>query len=127
VILGIRPEDLEDAAFAPGEGAERTISTICGLRETLGSEVLVHFAVGGPAARSADASEFIEPLDEDTTSIFVARIDPQTTAREGAPLSLVVDTRRLHFFDPESGKAIYGEGHDEPRFADEPAAALHLS
>jgi multiple sugar transport system ATP-binding protein len=126
VILGIRPEDLEDAAFAPGEGAERTIATVASLRETLGSEVLVHFAVGGPATRSNDASEFIEPLDDDTTSIFVARIDPQTTAREGSPLSLVVDTRRLHFFDPDSGLAIYGDGDGERQLAGDAAAALNL-
>jgi multiple sugar transport system ATP-binding protein len=126
VILGIRPEDLEDAAFAPGEGAERTIATVSSLRETLGSEVLVHFAVGGPATRSNDASEFIEPLDDDTTSIFVARIDPQTTAREGSPLSLVVDTRRLHFFDPDSGLAIYGDGDGERQLAGDAAAALNL-
>jgi multiple sugar transport system ATP-binding protein len=88
VIVGIRPEDFEDAAVVPGENDERTIVTVCSLRETLGSEVLVHFAVAG--------------------STFVARIDPETAAREGMPLRLVVDTRRLHFFEPESGRAIYG-------------------
>jgi multiple sugar transport system ATP-binding protein len=91
VILGIRPEDIEDAAFVVGAPLERTIMTVCTLREALGSEVLVHF-----------------PLGRDTDSTFVARIDPQTTAREGDPLRLVVDTRRLHFFEPESGLAIYG-------------------
>ena len=64
--------------------------TVCSLREALGSEVLVHFPLG----RNAD-------------STFVARVDPQTTAREGEQLNLVVDTRRLHFFEPESGRAIY--------------------
>jgi multiple sugar transport system ATP-binding protein len=86
VVVGIRPEDFEDAAVVRGESDERTIVTVCNLRETLGSEVLVHFSVAG--------------------STFVARIDPETTAREGVPLRLVVDTRRLHFFDPESGRAI---------------------
>src|SRR5207245_1472160 len=84
VILGIRPEDFEDAAFAAVHGDERAIATVCSLRETLGSEVLVHFFVAAGAT-------------------FVARIDPETTAREGLPLRLVVDTRRLHFFEPESG------------------------
>ena len=54
-----------------------------------------------------EAGDFIEPL-EDASSIFVARIHPETTAREGRPLRLVVDTRRLHFFEPESGRAIHG-------------------
>jgi multiple sugar transport system ATP-binding protein len=88
VILGIRPEDFEDAAFVPGAPPERTITTVVSLREALGSEVLVHFPL-------ADAS-----------STLIARVDPQTAAREGEPLRLVVDTRRLHFFEPESGLAI---------------------
>jgi multiple sugar transport system ATP-binding protein len=87
VIVGIRPEDFEDAAFAGEAPPERTLSTVCSLRESLGSEVLVHFAVAG--------------------STFVARVHPQTSAREGEPLQLIVDTRRLHFFDPGSGLAIY--------------------
>jgi multiple sugar transport system ATP-binding protein len=66
------------------------IDTICSLREALGSEVLVHFPVAG-----------------DGGSTLVARVDPQTTAREGEALRLFVDTRQLHFFEPESGLAIY--------------------
>ena len=102
VILGIRPEDLEDAAFVAEAPPERTLDTTCSLREALGSEVLVHF----PLARAEDAGESIEPLG--ARSMFVARVHPQTTAREGEPLRLVVDTKRLHFFEPEHGLAIYG-------------------
>jgi multiple sugar transport system ATP-binding protein len=98
VILGIRPEDIEDAAFVADATPERTLMTVCGLREALGAEVLVHFPVTTAAAD--------EPLG-DTAAIFVARLHPQTAAREGNPLRLVVDTRRLHFFDPASGLAIY--------------------
>jgi multiple sugar transport system ATP-binding protein len=103
VVLGIRPEDFEDAAFTTGAPPERTLETVTGLREALGSEVLVHFSIASSAA--SEVSEFIE-----AESIFVARVHPQTRAREGEPLRLVVDTKRLHFFDPESGEAIYGEG-----------------
>jgi multiple sugar transport system ATP-binding protein len=98
VVLGIRPEGFEDAAFTTEAPPGRTLEAIVGLREALGSEVLVHFSVAGPA----DASEFIE-----SESILVARVHPQSRAREGEPLRLVVDTRRLHFFDPETGAAIY--------------------
>jgi multiple sugar transport system ATP-binding protein len=85
VVLGIRPEDFEDALFAGDAPPERSITTVCTLREELGSEVLVHLANG-----------------------LVARVDPQTNASVDAPLHLVVNTRRLHFFDPESGLAIRG-------------------
>jgi multiple sugar transport system ATP-binding protein len=104
VILGIRPEDFEDAAFAAEARPERTLATVCSLREALGSEVLVHFSVASSPAPAADASEFIEPLD--AGSIFVARVHPRTAAREGERLTLVVNTKQLHFFDPETGLAI---------------------
>jgi len=105
VILGIRPEDFEDAAFVADAPPERTIATVVSLREALGSEVLVHFPLAAPAARTADADELVEPLG-DVSSTLIARVDPQTAAREGEPLRLVVNTRRLHFFEPESGAAI---------------------
>jgi multiple sugar transport system ATP-binding protein len=109
VILGIRPEDFEDAAFTAEAPPERTLETVTSLREALGSEVLVHFSVATTSASAPDASEFIESLG-DSGSIFVARVHPQTKAREGEPLRLVVNTRRLHFFDRETGLAIFGEG-----------------
>jgi multiple sugar transport system ATP-binding protein len=101
VVLGIRPEDCEDAAFAPGAPPGRTLETVCSLREALGSEVLLHFPVD-PAAEA-------EPM-ADASSTFVARVHPQTAAREGEALRLVVDTRRLHFFETETGLAIFGDG-----------------
>ena len=57
VILGIRPEDFEDAAFVAGAPPERTITTVVNLREALGSEVLVHFPLWrARAPRSSPAS-----------------------------------------------------------------------
>jgi multiple sugar transport system ATP-binding protein len=108
VILGIRPEDFEDATFVAVPSPERTLTTVCNLREALGSEVLVHFPVASAATPTGDASDLVEPLG-DASSTLVARINPQTTVREGEQVRLVVDTRRLHFFAPESGLAIYGE------------------
>jgi multiple sugar transport system ATP-binding protein len=105
VVLGIRPEDLEDAAFAP-EATKRTLTVVCTLREALGSEVLVHFA----------------PVDDASTT-FIARVDQLTSARISEPLQLVVDTSRLHFFEPVSGLAIYGEGTREPVSGTAPVAA----
>jgi multiple sugar transport system ATP-binding protein len=108
VILGIRPEDFEDAAIAAEAPPERTLDTVVSLREALGSEVLIHFSVAESSSTAPDASEFIESLG-DTGSIFVARVHPQTKAREGEPMRLVVNTRRLHFFDAGTGLAIYGD------------------
>jgi multiple sugar transport system ATP-binding protein len=105
VVLGIRPEDFEDAAFAQDSPGNQRISTICSVREALGSEVLVHFPV--------DVQEGGEPL-VDAGSMFVARISPRTKAREGERLELVLDARRVHFFDPETGTALYDEAVARP-------------
>jgi multiple sugar transport system ATP-binding protein len=120
VILGIRPEDFEDAAFIGDAPPERTLDTVASLRESLGSEVLIHFSVAASSSPAPDASEFIESLG-DAGSIFVARVHPQTKAREGEPMRLVVNTRRLHFFDAATGLAIYGDG--DPRQA-QPSQAV---
>jgi multiple sugar transport system ATP-binding protein len=82
--------------------------------------VLVHFSVAKSSAAAPDASEFIESLEGEGT-IFVARVHPQTKAREGEPLRLVVNTKRLHFFDPDTGLAIYGDA--DPRRAARPSLA----
>jgi multiple sugar transport system ATP-binding protein len=104
VVLGIRPEDIEDAAFA-AESPDRTLTVVCTLREALGSEVLVHFAA----------------VDDGSTT-FIARVDQLTAARMGEPLQLVVDTSRLHFFEPASGAAIYGEGGRPTASVQDPVA-----
>jgi multiple sugar transport system ATP-binding protein len=108
VVLGIRPEDFEDAAFVAEAPPERSLDVVTGLREALGSEVLVHFSVATAPTSAPDASDFIESLG-DEGSIFVARVDPLTKARDGEPLRLVVNTKRLHFFDPGTGTAIFAE------------------
>jgi multiple sugar transport system ATP-binding protein len=105
VILGIRPEDIEDAAFGSDAPPGRSLAVVCRLREALGSEVLLHFSVAPDAAATGDGA--VSGVARSTRSLFVARVDPQTAAREGEPLRLTVDTRRLHFFDPESGHAVF--------------------
>jgi multiple sugar transport system ATP-binding protein len=104
VLLGIRPEDLEDAEFAAEALPEATITTTCTLREALGSEVLLHFPVATAATPNAEPAGPIDPVEGASTAL-VARVHPESRVREGDRLRLVVDTKRLHFFDPESGLA----------------------
>jgi multiple sugar transport system ATP-binding protein len=118
LILGIRPEDLEDASLAEGDTGGRTLPAVIDIREDMGSEVFVHFGAGGRPVRGADVAaavgkEAIEATQEQTKakgSLFVARLDRHTRAREGEKIELAVDTERLHFFDPETGKGIYEDG-----------------
>jgi multiple sugar transport system ATP-binding protein len=46
-------------------------------------------------------------LAEADTATLVGRFGPRSTARPGEPLEIAVDTRSLHFFDPETGLGIY--------------------
>ncbi len=114
VILGVRPEDLEDAEIETGAPPDRRFRALVDLREDMGSEVFVHFGIGAPPVRTADVAAAV---GEDTVeaaaaqaargAVFTARIDRDSRAAEGRPLELVVNTRRLHFFDPQSGRGIY--------------------
>jgi multiple sugar transport system ATP-binding protein len=57
-----------------------------------------------------EALEAVEQRAQAGESTFLARLNPRTGATEGEPIELVVDVHRLHFFDPESGAGIYGDG-----------------
>jgi multiple sugar transport system ATP-binding protein len=107
VVLGIRPEDLDDAALAGDVPADRRLEVTVDLREALGSEVLVHFPIDATTVITDDERELAEDPDSDVErSLFVARLDPKTGAREGEAITLAVDTSRVHVFDPSDGSSI---------------------
>ena len=104
LILGVRPEDIEDAAFGDGE----RLSAVVDIREDMGSEVFVHFDAGARMVLGEDVKAAVgEEAAEVKSSAWVARLDRDTTAAEQKTIELAVDTNRLHFFDPETGAAIY--------------------
>ena len=113
VILGVRPEDLEDAS--DGAPEDRRISAVVDIREDMGSEVFVHFGVAAPPVRGKDVqaaigAEAVEATAEQAKkqgSLFVARLGRGTPARERDRIELVVTPDRLHFFDPKTGEGIY--------------------
>jgi multiple sugar transport system ATP-binding protein len=130
VIVGIRPENMEDASIMPVIPEDRRMHVEIVLREALGSEVLVHFSIDAPPVLTEDTRELVadtgmsvEQLDitsgldflragggsraEIESSTFVARLDPRTRATERQPLELAIDTARMHFFDPETRLGIY--------------------
>jgi multiple sugar transport system ATP-binding protein len=112
VIVGIRPEHLEDAALARADGAPTLRGKVV-LREALGSEIMVHFIVDARPALTEDVRELAADvgggLPEAThESTVVARFNARSRVREGEEADVTVDTSELHFFDPESGLGIYG-------------------
>jgi multiple sugar transport system ATP-binding protein len=114
VIVGIRPEDFEDAAVAGDAPTDRRLSAMIDIREDMGSEIFVHFGVAAPPVRGSDVRAAVgeealaitaEHVREEG-SLFIARVDRTSPAREGDRIELAVDTARLHFFETETGLAI---------------------
>jgi multiple sugar transport system ATP-binding protein len=104
LILGVRPEDIEDAQFGSGE----RIDAVVDIREDMGSEVFVHFDPGAKMVAGEDVRAAVgEDAAEVKGSAWVARLDRETAAAEQERIELAVDTQRLHFFDPATGAAIY--------------------
>ena len=108
VVVGIRPEDIEDASLVPSANGS-SLPVRVTLAEALGSEVIAHFPLGGevettlaevpsdaPSAEAAPASG----------AVLTARLSPRSSARTGQPLRVVIDLERSHFFDPETDQAI---------------------
>ena len=109
LIVGLRPEGLEDAAVA--DGGQPTLSGQVVLREALGSEVMVHFSVDVQAASTDEVRELAKDAGAEHTvgggATLVGRFDPATRVNEGGRVEVAVDPRSLHFFDPETNAAIY--------------------
>src|SRR6187431_3354841 len=119
VVVGIRPEDMEDAAVLRESDPDRRLSVVCDIREDMGSEVYVHFNVAAEPVATPEVVEalVVENAEDEETRIaaerargggvtFVARLERTTSAREREPLELEVDVTRLHFFDPETGLRV---------------------
>jgi multiple sugar transport system ATP-binding protein len=108
VALGIRPEDISSS----GDGAP--LEVVVDIKEDMGAEVYLHFAVDAPVVKAEEVREVIgdEALaaaDEQTHhhgSPFIARVERGTAAREGEETRLYVDTSRLHFFDATTGDTL---------------------
>jgi len=118
VIMGIRPEDMEDAALATLQPSdERRLKAVIDICEDMGSEILVHFGVRAPPVRGEDVTaavgeEAMAATEEQARrkgSLFVARLMRGTRAREREQIELLVRTERLHFFDPQTGRGIYAD------------------
>jgi multiple sugar transport system ATP-binding protein len=117
LLLGIRPEDLEDAALSDAP-AERRLKGTVSLREALGSEIMVHFSADVRPAVTEDVRELAEDLDATVAqgldegvseAVLVGRFGARSRVRQGDAIEVAVDTRALHFFDADTGLGIYNE------------------
>ncbi len=103
VIVGIRPEDFEDAEFATEIPANQHVSAVVALTESLGSEIMVHFGLDATPVDSGDP----DAVDDAGIANAVGRFHPRSSARIGDTVTIAVTSENLHFFDPHSRLAIW--------------------
>ncbi|HET7273289.1 MAG TPA: hypothetical protein VFI90_19635, partial [Rubrobacter sp.] len=122
VILGIRPEDIEDSetdaaeAIGGSDGAN-TMDVDPQVIESMGSEKYLYFEV--PKEQAAHLDSLSEMTDDEVPEdgdggapdesgdMMVARVAAESTAKEGNKMRLVMDPSKVHLFDPESEQAIF--------------------
>jgi multiple sugar transport system ATP-binding protein len=131
VIVGIRPENFEDASIVPAElkpnGLE--FSASIDVVESLGSEKFVYFTQElGHTANVAELEELARDSGRAEAGggageTVVARLDPASRIGEGEDARLWVDVRELHVFDPATGRNLSLGAADSPAGAAAPAAA----
>jgi multiple sugar transport system ATP-binding protein len=117
VVVGVRPEHLEDAALAAGTPQDRRLKGHVRLRELLGSEVIVHFEVEAAPVVTEETREIAEDVDASAVTeldhlratrrtAFVGRFAAEAPTEEGTVAEIAVGPGALRFFDPETGARI---------------------
>jgi len=105
VILGIRPEGFEDAAFAPA--GSPTIEVDVEVVEELGSDTYVFFQVHAPPITAEVLESAEDRLLLTEHALFTARVDSRSAARVGRPLELALDPARFQFFAADTGARLH--------------------
>jgi multiple sugar transport system ATP-binding protein len=131
VIIGIRPEHLEDAELVGDKRDQGAVfKANVDLLESLGSDKYAYFTVKSERASAQHLEELaedaggVEMATEDGVQV-TARLDAASKAKEDQELEFWLDLRRVHVFDPESGENLTVdtvEGGDEADRQAEPVA-----
>ncbi|BAN01334.1 ABC transporter ATP-binding protein [Ilumatobacter coccineus] len=103
VIVGIRPEDFEDASMVEHDTSDRQVTSEVTLIEALGSEIMVHFNID---ARTVDSGDPDAGEEQEGAANTVGRFHPRSTARMRQPVTVAVNTENMHFFDFADQQAI---------------------
>jgi multiple sugar transport system ATP-binding protein len=116
VVIGIRPQDFEDASLQSDAPDDQKIKVKVELVEAIGTETLVHFDAKTPIAITEEMKELAADMGASDSNLeqsakegrneFVATIDPHSKVKERETAELFIDTARLHFFDPETNRSI---------------------
>ena len=104
VVVGIRPEHLEDAALIDTYARIRalTFEVKVDFVESLGADKYVHFKTEGGVAQAAQLAELAADSGASENE-FVARVSTQSTTTPGQPMELAFDTSKITIFDADTG------------------------
>ena len=105
VVVGIRPEDMEDAAVVTDHPDDQRLEAEVDVREALGAETLMHFGLAVPSVNSGDP-DALDELGAEDKSRCTARFSADTEARPGDQIRVNVTTEKMHFFDRSSHLAV---------------------
>lgn len=105
VIVGVRPEHLEDASVVDGYARIRalTFEVKADMVESLGAEKYVHFRTEGAGAQSDQLAQLAVESGQGENE-FVARVSTESPVRQGETITLALDTSKLVIFDADSGR-----------------------
>jgi len=115
LVVGFRPGDFEDARIA-ADGADRSMEIDVDVTEVLGSETFIHYEVPVAPVVTPEIEELLADSGGSvaslgTTTRFSSRVSSDISIPPGSNATVVVDTAKMHFFDPESGQRVgYREG-----------------
>jgi multiple sugar transport system ATP-binding protein len=123
VIVGIRPEALEDAALATDAPEGRRLKGTIALTEALGAELIAYVNTDASPAFTEDVKELardaggpdanVAAVGSSEGATMIGRFGARSRLREGETAEIAVDTDGMHFFDPESGRGIYDGTNEE--------------
>jgi multiple sugar transport system ATP-binding protein len=107
VIVGIRPEHLEDASVLDGYAriSAATFDVTVDMVESLGADKYLHFKSEGAGARAAQLAELASESGVGENE-FVARVSAESQAKKGDTIQLAFDTSKLSIFDADTGKNL---------------------
>jgi multiple sugar transport system ATP-binding protein len=106
VVVGIRPEDFEDAAVATGAPEDRRVKAKVRLVEALGSELMVHFELEDAKRVNSGDPDAPEELLGAGVANAVAKFSPRSHVSVDQDVEISVASENLHFFDLQDHKAI---------------------
>jgi multiple sugar transport system ATP-binding protein len=104
LIVGVRPENLEDAALIDTYARIRalTFSVTVDFVESLGADKYLHFRTEGAGAQAAQLAELAAESGA-AENQFVARVSAESAVTAGQTVELAFDTSKLTLFDADTG------------------------